>query len=133
MRYKVYSDGASLGNPGSAGCGFVVKDSSGNTVYKGCKPIGLNTNNVAEYTALIIAVEYIKTLNPDFVEFFLDSELVVKQIKGEYKVKNPVLYQLWGNAVNLLKDMRYSIAHIPREKNAEADMLSKKAAKMNKI
>lgn len=132
MKYKVFTDGASLGNPGEAGCGFVVKDESGKIIYEGVKSLGVNTNNVAEYSGLISAVEYIKTLNPQFVEFFLDSELVVKQIRGEYKVKNPFLLELWNNAVNLLADINYTINHIPREKNSEADFLSKKAAMMNK-
>lgn len=132
MKYKVFTDGASLGNPGEAGCGFVVKDESGKIIYEGVKSLGVNTNNVAEYSGLISAVEYIKTLNPQFVEFFLDSELVVKQIRGEYKVKNPFLLELWNKAVKLLADINYTINHIPREKNSEADFLSKKAAMMNK-
>lgn len=132
MKYKVFTDGASLGNPGEAGCGFVVKDESGKIIYEGVKSLGVNTNNVAEYSGLILALEYIKTLNPGFVEFFLDSELVVKQIRGEYKVKNPSLLELWNKAVNLLADINYTINHIPREKNSEADFLSKKAAMMNK-
>ena len=132
MKYKVFTDGASLGNPGEAGCGFVVKDESGKTIYEGAKSLGVSTNNVAEYFGLISAAEYVKTLNPQFVEFFLDSELVVKQIKGEYKVKNSFLLQLWSRAVELLRDIDHTISHIPREKNIEADFLSKKAAMMNK-
>lgn len=121
-----------MGNPGEAGWGFVVKDESGKVIHHDSGSLGVNTNNVAEYYGFISAVEYIKTLNPQFVEFFLDSELVVKQIRGEYKVKNPFLLELWNKAVNLLADINYEINHIPREKNSEADSLSKKAAMRNK-
>jgi ribonuclease HI len=123
---ELYSDGASSGNPGPAGIGYVLI-ADGHT-YRHSEDIGEATNNIAEYTALIRGLEKASSLGVGDLTAYLDSELVVRQINGEYKVKNPALRELYNKAVSLLKGFSsYSISHIPRERNKEADALSKKA------
>lgn len=130
MKYKIFSDGASRGNPGPAGCGYVIYNEN-SLVDSESRPIGIATNNVAEYLGLLFALEKVLTLNPDYVEIFLDSELVVKQIKGEYKIKNVKLKGYYEKIRSLLKNLNYDIKHIPREMNKYADKLAKDACEKN--
>ena len=124
---KIFTDGASRGNPGKAGAGFVIMDSSNNIIKKGNKFLGIKTNNEAEYIALILALESINLKNLNEIELYLDSELVVKQIKGEYKVKNARLKELYKKVISLLSGHNYKITHIPRGKNSIADNLANEA------
>lgn len=124
MKLKTFTDGGARGNPGPAGIGVVIKDESGEVVYKKGKYIGKTTNNQAEYQALIFALEKAHELKATEVACYLDSELVVKQVKGEYKVKEPTLAMLYLKVWNLKnKFSSISFHHIYREKNVEADAL----------
>ena len=131
MRVKVYTDGASRGNPGAAAIGIAVLDETGKEIKTFRKNIGVLTNNVAEYTALIESVKLLKelNLNVEEINFFCDSELIVKQIKGEYKIKHKDLINLslefWKEIRSLNK--KFSIKHIPREENKTADRLANEA------
>lgn len=124
----LYTDGASSGNPGESGIGIVL--TTGDRKIELSEYIGMATNNVAEYKALLKGLEKAKKIGLDKVDILLDSELLVKQIKGEYDVKSESLKPLYGKIISLLKTFNsFSIKHIPREKNADADRLAKKAVK----
>ena len=128
MRYIVHTDGAARGNPGPAAVGVVIEDVEGRTIYEASRALGVRTNNEAEYMALIVALEYLKEARAEEAEFRLDSELVVKQLKGEYRVKEPRLILLHARATMLLNAVRkHSIRHVRREKNARADALANEA------
>jgi ribonuclease HI len=127
--YKLYTDGASKGNPGDAGIGFVIKK-QGFTVEEFSKYIGKTTNNVAEYTAFIEGLKRLKELGVENVNAFSDSELMVKQINGIYSVKDEKLKQLYNEAIKLIKRFKsFKLEHILRDKNKEADKLSKEGSK----
>ncbi len=131
MKGMLFTDGASSGNPGEAGIGVILTTKDRRVEIS--EYIGNTTNNVAEYMALIRGLEKAKKLGIEKVDIFLDSELLVKQINGEYNVKNESLRSLYGKAISLLKSFcSYSIKHIPREKNAEADKLAKSAIKKHR-
>ncbi|MCK9439064.1 MAG: ribonuclease HI family protein [Patescibacteria group bacterium] len=121
----IFSDGGARGNPGPAGIGAVLYDQEKNKIAEVSKYLGETTNNQAEYRALIEGLKKAKELKAQEVECFLDSELVVKQLKREYKVKNQELAPLFLEVYNLsqtFKDIKF--VHIPREKNKEADRLA---------
>ena len=122
----VHIDGASRGNPGNAGIGIhAVKD--GKALLNIGEYIGKTTNNVAEYSALIRALEELLIIGVKKAKFFSDSQLLVEQIKGNYKVKDEKLKLLFGQAKSLiLKLDEFKIEHIPREKNKIADALANK-------
>ncbi|MEM1659413.1 MAG: ribonuclease HI family protein [Candidatus Jordarchaeales archaeon] len=125
---KVFVDGASRGNPGPAGIGFVIIDSGGRILERRGRYVGVATNNQAEYLALIEALEACIKAGASRVEVFSDSELLVKQMKGEYRVRNPHLIALHRKARELEKlfnDVTYH--HIPREANLQADKLANEA------
>jgi ribonuclease HI len=123
----LFSDGASSGNPGPSGIGAVIKTSD--SEHEISENIGLATNNIAEYKALIAALKKAISLNIEDVIINLDSELIVRQINGTYRVKNKGLLPLFAEAMHLLKKFKcYNIYHIPREENKKADMLAKKAS-----
>ncbi|MBI5049078.1 MAG: ribonuclease HI family protein [Deltaproteobacteria bacterium] len=125
---NIYVDGASRGNPGDAGIGVVIATGSGKTLKEIAKYLGKATNNVAEYQALIAALKEAKSLDVEAIKIFADSELMVKQIKGEYKVKSAGLLPLYKEAKGLLMQFsRYDIIHINRERNTEADRLANQA------
>ena len=124
----IYTDGGARGNPGPAGIGIVVKDAAGNLIKEWGSKIGVGTNNQAEYTALIEALKFVVTLKPHKVECRLDSELVVKQVRREYKVKDADLQKLFIKVWNLLQQIpKTSFVHIPRERNKRADELVNQA------
>ncbi|MGE4497754.1 MAG: ribonuclease HI family protein [Deferribacterales bacterium] len=127
MMLKVFSDGASRGNPGEAGCGFVILNGEGAVLEEGCLYIGHATNNVAEYRAVLEAARKAKLMNPSVINFYLDSELIVKQMKGEYKVKNETLAQIRLELIKALEGAKFSFNHVPREQNKMADRLANKA------
>ncbi len=125
---KVHTDGASRGNPGEAGIGVLIEDESGRIIREIRRYIGTATNNQAEYAALITALRAAREINAGSVTVFADSELLVKQVKGEYKVKHPQLQPLYAEAKELISGLRkFSITHVPREKNAHADALANEA------
>ncbi len=133
----MYCDGASSGNPGKAGIGVVINLSDNdarrlgkNKNYKISDYIGITTNNVAEYSALIKGLEKAKSLGLKRIKVFLDAELLVRQLNGIYKVKNKNLIPLWIKARNVLKDFdKCMITHISREMNKRADSLARQAIK----
>ncbi len=135
MHYILYADGGARGNPGPAGAGAVVFDSIGKRVAEVSDYLGVATNNVAEYEALIRGL---KALVAEFrdghfkdasVTVRMDSKLVIEQMKGVYKVKHPNLIPLCFEARNVIARNfgRVSFEHIPREKNADADALANEA------
>lgn len=128
MRYVVHTDGAARGNPGPAAIGIVIQDDSGHTVYESSRTLGVHTNNEAEYMALIAALQHLRSMHAKAADFRLDSELVVKQLRGEYRVKEPRLQALHGQAIMLLNAVPdHSIRHVPRAQNARADELANEA------
>ena len=123
-----HSDGGARGNPGPAGYGVVIKDEAGRKVAALSEYLGHQTNNFAEYQGLIAALEYAIKHGPKALKLISDSELLVRQIKGIYKVKNAVLQDLHGRAKELIAQMDwFSIGHAFREQNQEADQLANDA------
>lgn len=121
---KVYTDGGSRGNPGEAACGILIFDESNYLVDFDVFCIGFATNNQAEYKAFYKASKLVAKLNPESAEFHLDSELVVKQLNGEYKIKDTNLKQIIKEINSELKKIKkYKIIHIRREQNKFADKL----------
>lgn len=126
--YQGYFDGASKGNPGEAAIGCVLIDPSGNTVWEHSEAIGIATNNEAEYTALIRLLEHAQALNIERIHVKGDSQLVIKQIMGEWKINFPHLATLCKGAQNLLDGFKTArITWVPREENKQADRLSNMA------
>jgi len=127
MELTIYTDGASRNNPGEAGAGiFILKD--GEPIQRIARYLGSTTNNIAEYTAAIIGLEQAVKLGASRVKLNADSELLVKQIKGQYKVKNEGLKPLYARVKELIAKINsVEVQYIPREKNKEADALANKA------
>ncbi len=122
MKLIIYTDGGARGNPGPAAAGIIIKDEVGRNLDAYGEYLGDQTNNFAEYSALISGLKRAKELGATEVECLLDSELVVKQMQGKYKVREPGLQKLFILAYNAsapFKKVKY--IHIPREKNKEAD------------
>src|SRR5271169_3830510 len=123
-----HSDGGARGNPGPAGYGVVIKDQAGRKVAALSEYLGHQTNNFAEYQGLIAALEYAIKHGPKALKLISDSELLVRQIKGIYKVKNSTLQELHGRAKELIAQLEwFSIDHALREHNREADELANQA------
>jgi ribonuclease HI len=124
----IHADGASRGNPGEAGAGAVISDSRGRTLKELKAYLGIASNNGAEYQAAILALEKALELGVKRVTLFLDSELVVRQLRGEYRVREPHLKSLHQKARETLNRFsQYSILSIPREENRRADQLANEA------
>ncbi len=124
----IYVDGGSRGNPGPAGIGVAIFDKNGSKVKEFNKFIGVTTNNIAEYNAVIYGLQEALIEKADEVELNLDSELVSQQLKGEYRVKNLSLRPLFEQALHLISGFKkIDIKHINREKNKVADKLVNKA------
>ncbi len=120
-------DGASRGNPGKAGIGVAIFDKDSNMVEEAYENIGVSTNNIAEYKALILGIKKAVKYSAKETLFKTDSELMAKQIMGEYKVKSLHLMYLSTEAQSLLKRLpKWRIEHIPREENKKADKLANK-------
>jgi ribonuclease HI len=133
MQFTIFADGGSRGNPGPAGSGAIVRDEKGTVVIKVSEFLGTTTNNVAEYTGILRALEMLlahvgteaRTVH---VTVKMDSMLVVKQMKGEYKIKHPNLVPLAARVKELVgKFGSVSFAHVYREHNKEADQLANEA------
>ncbi len=125
---RVFSDGAARGNPGLAGAGALILDESGEVVDSLRRFLGTTTNNVAEYEGVILGLARALDLGAKRVELYCDSELLVRQISGRYKVRAAHLRPLFETVTELLREFdSYSLRHVPREKNAEADALANEA------
>ena len=127
-RVRLYADGAARGNPGPAGAGAVLVSPAGHVMAKIGKFLGESTNNVAEYTGLILGLRRAKAMGLKELDVFSDSELLVKQLAGDYQVKAEHLKPLYDEAQALLKGFGdVHLAHVPREENAAADEMSNRA------
>jgi len=124
----LYSDGASRGNPGPAAIGFLLQDSSGNELAAEGECIGTTTNNVAEYQAVLAGLRKARELGIEELEIRLDSELVVRQLNGDYKVRHPGLIEWKRRVDDMLRGFRnVHILHVDRKENAAADRLANEA------
>ena len=128
MRVKLSTDGGARGNPGPAAYGYVLEDEEGKVLAAHGERIGIATNNVAEYSALIAGLEKAIELGLDEVEVVSDSELMVKQMRGEYRVKNEALQELWSRAGRLARQVgSVGYTAVRREHNKLADKLVNEA------
>ena len=130
----VYTDGGARGNPGPAALGVVIQDAKGQTIKKYGEALGVKTNNEAEYAAVVSALKKIKALyggaktEKMAIEMRMDSEFVMKQLNGEYKIEEERLFPLFIKVWNLKMDFgKISFSHVPREKNREADRMVNEA------
>jgi ribonuclease HI len=129
-KLSIYTDGASRNNPGEAGIGVVLKNERGDTIETLSEYLGIATNNVAEYTALIRALEAARKHRPEEIDFYLDSQLVVRQMTGEYRVKHPGIIPLVQRAQQIRRlwpEGAIRFHYIPRRENSEADALANEA------
>jgi ribonuclease HI len=123
-----YVDGGSHGNPGPSGIGVIIEAGEGETV-RIAKWIGHQDNNVAEYLALLEALQHAVAVNARALHVFSDSQVMVKQMTGEYACRSPRLHSLNWTCRKLARGVEFSITYIPRENNREANHLAHKAAK----
>lgn len=124
LKLIVNVDGGARGNPGPAAIGAVVQDANGGVLEEHGERIGVATNNVAEYRALLLGIARAAELGADELELVGDSELIVRQVKGEYKVKDATMRELHGEVKRALRPFdSWSIRHVRRELNTEADRL----------
>jgi ribonuclease HI/probable phosphoglycerate mutase len=127
-KVTIYTDGAARGNPGPSAIGVIIKDETGNIIATVSRRLGATTNNQAEYRAIVAALEKALSIGARQVVLKSDSELVVKQINGLYKIKNAALRPLYQEAVRLIGSLdSFSISYIPRSQNAAADALANQA------
>lgn len=128
MKLIIYTDGASRGNPGQASYGFTISDEHGKLLHKEGKYIGVTTNNVAEYTGVLKALQYVKDKYQDErleIELYADSKLLVEQLSGRYKIKSAHLKPIADQIKMLRLELGGAIhSHVPRFKNTEADKLA---------
>ena len=125
MKARLHTDGGARGNPGPAGIGAVLFNENGEVIGELAKGIGVATNNVAEYTALIEGLLLAQSIGVTELQVCLDSQLVVSQVKGEWKIKNDRLRSLAARAELLLSKFdNATLEHVRREQNAEADKLA---------
>ena len=130
-KVTIFTDGASKNNPGPSSIGAVIKNQQGQTISRISKAIGHSTNNQAEYRAIITALEEAIRLGARQVILNSDSELVVRHLQGKYRVKNAALKPLHQQVTQLLSKLEsFTIRHIPREQNEEADNLANAALKL---
>ena len=134
MHFTIHADGGSRGNPGPAGAGAMIRDALGNSVASVSKFLGKQTNNFAEYEAVILGFEALLKIVPPAkhkktdVAVKMDSELVVKQMQGVYKVKNKILKEQHARLATLAASFNaVSFVHVPREQNSDADALANEA------
>src|SRR3989344_5220566 len=134
MHFTIHADGGARGNPGPAGAGAMIRDHLGNSIASVSQFLGIRTNNFAEYEAVILALETLaklvgvgKVCATD-VEVKMDSELVVKQMKGIYKVKHPTMKEQYARLAHVAATFKnISFTHVPREQNSDADALANEA------
>ncbi len=129
---KLFTDGASRGNPGEAGAGIVLLDDNNREVAARSLYLGQCTNNVAEYEALLLGLETANQLGCKRLSIFMDSQLIVRQVRGQYKVKNAGLKPLFDKGKTMLADFdNWSIDHVPRAQNKRADELANRGIDEN--
>ena len=126
MTLYAYTDGASRGNPGESGIGAIVKTEAGTTIFSFHRHIGRATNNIAEYSALIELLERMREVPCTHLVVHSDSELMVRQLNGSYKVKDPELRRRYDRCRALCQELPFDleIRHVTREQNREADQLA---------
>src|SRR5579884_730761 len=125
---QAHIDGGARGNPGPAGYGVVIEDETGKKVAGLSQYLGHRTNNYAEYSGLLAALQYAVDHGCKGLKVISDSELLVRQLRGQYKVKHPTLIELHGRAKQLIAKLDwFEIGHVLREKNREADRLANEA------
>ena len=126
MRLLIHTDGAARGNPGPAGAGAILRDAaSGEVLAEIAEPLGRATNNVAEWTAVRLALEEAMLQGATHVDLRMDSELVARQISGVYRVKHPDLKPIHAAVMDMLRSLEgYTVGHVPRALNTDADRLS---------
>jgi ribonuclease HI len=131
MIFNVFTDGGSRGNPGISGCGVVITDNKGNIQYQSSQFLGVKTNNQAEYGGLILALKWLVNHQSGLnaINFFADSQLLVHQINGQYKVKSPHIKPLYSEVLRLLSKLSVptKFTHIRRSFNDLADQLANQA------
>jgi len=133
MKVSIYTDGGSRGNPGPSGFGVAVYDDSKKVIAQISKFVGIKTNNEAEYLAFLDAILWVKDNLNNYeissLDFYSDSQLLVRQMQGKYKVKAPTILPLYREAVSLLSkiNISYNFHEIPRELNSLADSLANRA------
>ncbi len=134
MQFTIHADGGARGNPGLSGAGAMIRDEFGSSVATVSKFLGIRTNNFAEYEAVILAFEALMKLVPSEkrnetkVVVKMDSELVVKQMRGEYKVRHPILKEQYARLMHAISTFGFvSFTHVPRVKNSDADALANEA------
>jgi ribonuclease HI len=121
-------DGGARGNPGPAGYGVVIEDQTGRKVAELSEYLGHRTNNYAEYSGLLAALDYAREHEPRALKVVSDSELMVRQMRGVYKVKNPTLRELYEKAQEVVKQLQwFEIGHVLRGDNRDADRLANEA------
>lgn len=137
MKFIINTDGASRGNPGPASYGFIIKSASGTILHQEGKTIGVATNNVAEYTAVLSALSYIKTYFPNTahtLEVITDSKLIASQLSGRYKIKNANLKKIFDQIKKIEGALGQIIyRNVPRAQNHIADRLANQALDGKKI
>ncbi|HET9981501.1 MAG TPA: ribonuclease HI family protein [Ktedonobacterales bacterium] len=132
-RLRLRTDGASRGNPGPAAAGVVVESDEGETLYSIGVYLGEMPNNQAEYRALIMGLRAVAEFQPSAVDVFMDSELVVRQMTGAYRVRDAILQQLYREAKALVQALpRVTFTHVRRAENALADQLANQALDRHK-
>ena len=126
MTILAYTDGASRGNPGESGIGVILKGEGGEILYRGGGYIGRATNNMAEYMALLHCLKKAKEFNCSKLIVHSDSELMVRQVSGKYRIKNQKLREFFGEVQKILDSVSYhfTIRHVDREINRDADLLA---------
>ena len=126
MKLLVYTDGWARGNPGPAGIGVYITDAKGKPLEKRHKYLGVATNNIAEYTGALLGIRRAIELGANEIELRMDSQLVVEQLSGNFKVKNPELKKIYIEIGAMIATWwgKISFIHIRREQNGEADRLS---------
>jgi ribonuclease HI len=127
-----YVDGGSMGNPGPSGIGVVI-DGCASGRIRIAKWIGHQDNNVAEYVALLEALQCALSLKAEALHVYSDSQVVVRQMSGEYTCRSPRLYSLHWTCRKLARAMNFSISHVPRERNAEANHLANCAVRERRV
>ena len=129
MKLEIFTDGGCSGNPGPAAIGVVIRQGA-KTIKTLSRAIGQGTNNIAEYTALIVALQEALILKADEVSVKTDSELMCKQVSGAYAVKHENIKPLFDQVKHLVTGFKsFQIAHVPREQNSEADALVRQVLK----
>ncbi|OGO17436.1 MAG: hypothetical protein A2Z02_05050 [Chloroflexi bacterium RBG_16_48_7] len=128
MHLNIFSDGASRGNPGHSSIGIVINNDLNQKVAEVSRYIGVGTNNQAEYTAVLTALKEAQKLKAASVTLYIDSELIARQLTGEYKVKNKPLQLFFTEVIKIMRTFRsFNVVHIERSRNSEADKLANKA------